>query len=190
MSDQSEFISFYDYNIDFSTRTLYLGYGAEVSEASLDPKLTAEMIKGLYLLDRSRYSGSTTNPTIHLIINCIGGDVDGGLAIYDTVRSLNSPVVATVVGSAWSMAVWILQAAALRRMTEHSSLMIHEGEGPKDGYSRKVDRICNSILLKRIQEKHPKFTRARLQRMLDKDTYLSADSALELGLIDTIVRKL
>lgn len=174
---------FFDHNVDVRSRTLYLSYGVEGEDVELDQKCAADMIKGLTLLELLG-----PDKDIHIIINCQGGDVDAGLGIYDKIKSLsNCQVTATVMGSAWSMAAWILQAADIRRMTKHSSLMIHDGSGRKDKFTKKQDIFMRKILLDRIREKHPQYPVSKLQRFLDTDTYFSADEALELGLIDEVV---
>jgi ATP-dependent protease ClpP protease subunit len=65
--------------------------------------------------------------------------------------------------------------------------MIHDGEGPKNGFFRERDNLCRKILLDKIRAKNPDFSASRLQKMLDKDTYLWPAQALELGLIDEII---
>lgn len=173
---------FYQHNIDLSSKTLYLGYGLEEVDHELDHKCAADMVKGLHLLDRIR-----PEEQINIIINCQGGDVDHGLAIYDAIRGCSSRVVATVMGHCWSMATWVLQAADYRRATLYSSIMIHDGEGPKDRFTKKQDILCRKILLDRIRQKHPEFPVTKLQKMLDTDTYFTAQEALDIGLIDGVV---
>lgn len=172
---------FYEHNVDISTKTIYFGYGQESSDVELDHKLTADVLKGLHLLSHIR-----PEEPINIILNCGGGDVDHGLGIYDTIRECKSPVHIYVTGAAHSMAAWVLQAADLRVMSPSSSIMIHDGSGPKDGYTKKQDRYCKQILLEVIRRKHPNFSTIKLQKMLDTDTYFTATEALELGLIDKI----
>ena len=183
-SDKDNLNYFYDYNIDINTRTLYFGYGQVDSDVELDHKLSSEMLKGLHLLNSLDVEDGEP---IQIIMNCSGGDVDHGLAIYDAIRSSPSQVIITVTGLAYSMAAWVLQAADRRYITENSSIMIHDGDGPKDKWTKKQDIRCRDILLERIREKNPDYTLARLQRLLDTDTYLTAKEALELGLVDRIV---
>lgn len=173
---------FYDHNIDLSTKTLYLAYGETPSDVELDHKLAGEMIKGLHILSHVR-----PEEPIHILMNCAGGDVDHGLGIYDMIRNSPSKVIITVVGKAYSMGAWVLQAADERLITQNSSIMIHDGQGPKDKWTKKQDIRCRDILLEKIREKNPDYTLGRLQRLLDTDTFLTAKEALDLGLVDRIV---
>lgn len=172
---------FYEHNVDISTKTIYFGYGIADSDIELDHKLASDVIKGLHLLSHIR-----PDDPIRIIMNCQGGSVEHGLAIYDAIKACKSPVHIVVMGSAYSMAVWVLQAADHRMMSPSSSLMIHDGEGPKDAFTKRQDVYCRDILLLSIKEKNPKFTVGELQAMLDTDTYLSSWEALDLGLIDEI----
>lgn len=172
---------FYEHNVDVSTKTIYLGYGQESSDIELDHKLTADVLKGLHLLSHIR-----SEEPIKIIMNCAGGDVDHGLAIYDAIRECKSPVHIGVLGKAYSMAAWVLQAADYRIISPSSSVMIHDGEGPKDAWTKKQDIYCRQIMLDSIKKKNPKFTVNEIQQLLDRDTFLTAEEALHLGLVDEI----
>lgn len=173
---------FLDYGIDLSTRTIYLGYGDPHEDHDLDQVLTSNVIKGLHILHHAN-----KETPIDIIINNQGGSTQHGLAIYDKIRGLSNPVNITVLGHCYSMAAWVLQAGHRRLMTRHSSLMIHDGEGTKNKFYKEVDTVCRDILLARIRERHPDFSVSKLQRMLDTDTYLWPQQALELGLIDEVI---
>lgn len=173
---------FYDHNIDISTKTLYFGFGESPSDVELDHKLASEMIKGIHILSHIR-----TDEPINILMNCSGGDVDHGLAIYDAIRSAASHVRIIVMGQASSMAAWVLQAADERIITPSSYIMIHDGAGTKNKFARKQDKYCRDILLERIQQKNPGYSVHKLQKMLDTDTYLDPKEALELGLVDSIL---
>lgn len=171
----------YEHNINLETKTLYLGHGE--SDCDVDEFLTANVLKGLHVLSKIR-----PDDPISIIMNCTGGEVHHGLAIYDTIRSLSSPVHIAVAGSCESMAAWILQAADLRTMTSNSHMMIHHGEGRKTAFDKEVDKRCTEILLDKIREKNPDFSESKLDKILLKDTYLWPEQALELGLIDEVIK--
>lgn len=174
--------SFLEYGIDVSTRTLYIGYGDPDSDTEVDHILTSQALKGLYLLNKTR-----VEEDINVIINCQGGDTQHGLAIYDAIHNSPSNCIGTVYGYCYSIAAWILQGCTWRRMSKHSSMMIHNGDGTKDKFNLEQDALCNTILLNRIREKHPKFPASKLEKMLLTDTYLWPHQALELGLIDEVI---
>lgn len=173
---------FLDYGIDISTKTIYMGYGDPDSDVELDHVLTANVLRGLHILGQIRIEDP-----IEIIMNCQGGDVQHGLALYDAITNCSANVNITVLGHCHSMAAWVLQAGTNRYMTKNSSMMIHDGEGTKSGFAKEQDLRCRNILLDKIKEKHPKFSSKRLQEMLDTDYYMFPEEALELGLIDLIV---
>jgi ATP-dependent Clp protease, protease subunit len=182
---------FFNENIHFPSRTIYLGYGRS-GEDDIDLTLASNIIKGLKLLEFDN-----SKEDIHIILNSLGGDVQHGLAIYDTIRQLECTVNITVTGHCYSMAAWILQAADNRNMTKHSSMMIHEGDNSVSGRSQDAknwhtfygqqDDVCVNILLGRVRERNPTFPKSKLVKMLKQDTILWAPEALELGLIDNII---
>jgi ATP-dependent Clp endopeptidase proteolytic subunit ClpP len=172
---------FFEHGLELSSRTIYIGYGMN-DEYDTDEKVAADVIKGLVIL-----SSSNSEAPIQLIINNQGGDAIHGLAIYDAIRNVGNPVIATVYGHCYSIGAWILQAADHRRISKHSSLMIHHGSGDKTQFDRELDDRCVDILLDRIHEKQPDFTRKQLDKMLLKDSFLWPEEALKLGLVDEIV---
>lgn len=172
----------FEHNINLDTKTLYLGFGNSDNDHDVDESLSSNMVKGLHVLSRIR-----PEEPINIIMNCTGGSVMHGFAIYDTIRRMESPVHITVVGHCYSMASYLLQAADVRRMAPNSVLMIHYGQGSYTQFDKQCDKRLFEILLDRIREKNPDFSSARLNKMLLKDTYLWAEEALELGLIDEIV---
>lgn len=181
----------YNYGVDLDGKLIEFSHGS-ADDHDLDHDLAMRTIKSLRILDRLRVEQPIT-----MLMNCTGGDVDHGFAVYDAIIACKSPVHIEVVGMAYSMAVWVLQAADVRRMYRHSSLMIHDGEGSVSGKRHEIDsskkftddqdRICEDILLERIREKHPEYPRSRLRKLLATDTYMSARQALDLGLIDEIL---
>lgn len=181
----------FNYGIDLDAKLVDFS-NAGNEEVDLDSELAVRTVKALRILDRIRPEDPIT-----LLIHCEGGDVDAGLAVYDAIRRCKSPVHCEVVGVCYSMAAWVLQAGDVRRMHKHSSLMIHDGEGSVSGKKHEIesskkftdyqDRICEDILLDRIREKHPEFTRTKLRKLLATDTYLTPEEALELGLVDQVI---
>jgi ATP-dependent Clp protease, protease subunit len=183
--DTDNIVLFYEKGIHVPSRTLSLT--GEITRDSVD-----QTIRGLVLLN----SISTDSP-VRILLNSEGGDVNQGLALMDVIRSLKAQVIIDVVGEASSMAAIILQSGDIRRMARSARLMIHVGSEELGGhvhnvrrwakYQAKEDKICSDKLFHRIREKHPKFTRGRLNRMLDFDTILSAEETIELGLADEII---
>lgn len=183
----------YDHGVHMPTRTLYMGYGKDET-FDLDQSLARDLLIGLHILStepshvRDILKESTIVP-ISIIVNNMGGDQQHGFAIYDYITEIREriPVHITIRGYCHSMASWILQAGTVRRMSRNSQMMIHDGGGKKNKFYRDQDQVCIDILLGRIREKDPHFSRSKLVKMLAQDTFLNAEEALELGLIDEIV---
>lgn len=182
---------FMEYDVDFTSRTIYLGFG-EDEECDVDQYLAKQVIKSLYIMDRTRQDQPIT-----VIINNQGGDSQHGMAIYDAIKMCKSAVHGVVIGHAYSMGAWILQACDVRKMSKHSSMMIHDGDGVVSGrkeelkhwkkFYDELDEVCQDILYSRIKEKIPNFPITKLKSMLRTDTILWPQQAVDLGLCDEIV---
>jgi ATP-dependent Clp protease protease subunit len=134
-----------------------------------------------------------------IVMNSGGGSVVSGLGIIDLIRSYPGKVTIDVVGAAESMAAVILQAADVRRMHASSFLMIHQGiEEPEADSKRNIksylkmsdrnDDLCDDLVLKRIQKKHPKYGWAQFRAETENNQYFTAEQALEWNLVDRIIR--
>ena len=186
---------FHDYSLYIPTRTIYMGsenYDGEGGESGVDGLMAERSIKNLSILD------AMSEEPITIIMNNIGGDEYHGMAIYDAIESCRSHVIIKVFGHAMSMGAAILQAADTRIMAKNSRLMIHYGTmGISDVHTKifekwaeetkKLNIEYENVLLKKIHEKHPDFPRRRLQKMLDYDTILTAQEAINFGLADSIL---
>lgn len=166
----------------------YLYLGQEADEDGIGPVWAERVTKGLQIL-----AAAGKDPTVWL--NSEGGDVNCGLAAYDVIAQTPRHVTVVGLGSVMSMAVVILQAADRRLLAPSTRVMVHVGTASSDTdhvenvkrYTQELqelDRICEDILLARIWEKHPKYTRAKLRRLCAFDSYLSAQDAIDLGLAD------
>ena len=184
MSDrrQTDFDILIEHGIDIRGRTIYL-------QGEVDGDNINKFIRLLKYLDK-------TDGEITVILNSGGGDVNLGFAAFDAIKGCGNTVSVKVVGIAMSMGSIILQAADHRVMTKHSRIMIHRGQMDVSGHFNDVkravkendemDKLCLDIYFNKIVEKDPNFKLAQLQKMMDFDTYMSADKALELGLIDSV----
>lgn len=182
---------FFEYNLDLNSRTIFLGFGQD-EECDVDQYLASSIIKSLHILDRTKQDHPIT-----ILINCQGGDTQHGMAIFDAISMCKSQVHGIVVGHAYSMGAWILQACDLRSMTKYSSMMIHDGDGVMSGrkeelkqwkkFYDEMDLLCQEILYSRIREKQPAFPLSKLKTMLKTDTLLWPQQAIDLGLCDNIL---
>jgi ATP-dependent Clp protease protease subunit len=133
---------------------------------------------------------------IHLYINSPGGVVSAGLSIYDTMQFINCDVSTICVGQAASMGALLLAGGTKgkRYALPHSRVMVHQ---PSAGYQGQVTDISihaeEVIELKRrlneIMAKHTGQDIATIERDLERDNFMSSDSAVEYGIIDTVLAK-
>lgn len=131
---------------------------------------------------------------IHLYINSPGGEVYSGLAIYDTMQYIKPDVSTICVGLAASMAALLLTAGAKgkRFALPHSRVMIHQPMGGAEGQATQIEIVAKEILrLKhmgnQILHRHTGQPLERIEQDTDRDYYMSAEEAVQYGLIDGIM---
>jgi ATP-dependent Clp protease protease subunit len=116
-------------------------------------------------------------------LNSTGGDVLSGLAIFDAIKQLQLDVV--VYGSALSIAALILQAGRVRRMTPHSILMLHALIPDQEGSTPATLKLFETLV--GIVSKRSGLNSETTRQLFAQETYLTAQEALALNLIDGIV---
>ena len=135
------------------------------------------------------------NLPIYLYINCPGGSVISGLAIYDTIQHIKSEVVTVNLGLAASMASFLLCAGSRGRRfaLPNSRTMIHQPMGGAQGQAEDIRVEASQIM--RIRNNLVKMysmmsgqTVEQIILDLDRDNFMSAEQALKYGLIDEIVQ--
>ena len=135
---------------------------------------------------------------INFYVNSPGGSVSAGMGIYDTMQFIKSPVHTFVFGQAASMGSLLAQAgeAGHRYMMPHARHMIHQPSGGARGMAsdiaityKEIERL--KVELTEIYVKHNSKgkTYAEFERDMDRDTWLTAQQALDYGLVDKIVEK-
>jgi ATP-dependent Clp protease protease subunit len=131
---------------------------------------------------------------IHLYINSPGGSVSAGLAIYDTMQFLSSPVNTICMGLAASMGAFLLAAGATgkRSALPHSRIMIHQPSGGAQGTAADIEIQAREIIYLRgkmneLMAKHTGRAVEQIERDVDRDRFMSSEEAKEYGIIDQIV---
>ena len=133
---------------------------------------------------------------ISLYIHCPGGVISAGLAIYDTIQLLRSPVSTICVGLAASMGTLLLCAGAKgkRYSLPNSTIHLHQAIGGAQGQAADVEIAAREIM--RMQERirdiiarHTGQPVEKIAHDTDRDFYLNAEQAVEYGLIDEILTK-
>uniref|UniRef100_A0A6V4AXL2 ATP-dependent Clp protease proteolytic subunit n=1 Tax=Prymnesium polylepis TaxID=72548 RepID=A0A6V4AXL2_9EUKA len=134
------------------------------------------------------------NKPMYLYINSPGGSIVSGLALYDTMQHIASPIATVNIGLAASMGSFILGAGerGKRIALPHSRVMIHQPMGGARGQAEDIRIEAEQILqikssLVGMYSTMTGQTRERILKDLDRDTFMSAEQALEYGLIDKIV---
>jgi len=136
------------------------------------------------------------NKDINLYINSPGGSVTAGLAIYDTMQFIKPDVSTICVGLAASMAQVLLCAGAKgkRYALPHSRILMHQPSGGTQGQSSDIEIYTKEIIRMRdtLYQIIADHTGKEFQQILkdaDRDKYMSAEEALEYGIIDKILTK-
>jgi ATP-dependent Clp protease protease subunit len=136
------------------------------------------------------------NPSkdISFYINSPGGVVSSGLAIYDTMQYIRSPVSTVCIGQAASMGSLLLCAGAKgkRFALPNARVMVHQPSGGAQGQAADIEIQAREILLLRhrlneIYVAHSGQTLDSIERKLERDSYMSAEEAREFGLVDEVV---
>ena len=138
------------------------------------------------------------NPTkdISMYINSPGGIVTSGLAIYDTMEYIRPDVSTVCMGQAASMGSLLLTAGAAgkRFSLPNARIMTHQPSGGFQGQATDIEIHAREILdlrqrLNGIYEKHSGKTIKQIEKIMDRDTFMTAEDAKNFGLIDEVVEK-
>jgi ATP-dependent Clp protease protease subunit len=138
------------------------------------------------------------NPSkeISFYINSPGGIVTSGLAIYDTMQYIKSPVSTVCIGQAASMGSLLLCAGAKgkRYSLPNSRIMIHQPSGGAQGQATDIEIQAREILKlrHRLNELYVKHTGQPLEKIagaVERDNFMSPEEAKEFGIVDEVVLK-
>ncbi|MDP4796313.1 MAG: ATP-dependent Clp endopeptidase proteolytic subunit ClpP [Rhodospirillales bacterium] len=131
---------------------------------------------------------------ISFYINSPGGVVTAGLAIYDTMRYIRPNVSTVCIGQAASMGSLLLCAGAKgkRFALPNSRVMIHQPSGGAQGQASDIEIQAREILklrerLNNMYVEHTGNKLDKIEKAVDRDTFMSADEAKAFGLIDEVV---
>ncbi len=133
---------------------------------------------------------------INIYINSPGGVVSSGMAIYDTMQYVKCDIATTCVGMAASMGAVLLTAGTKgkRHTLPHSRVMIHQPLGGVQGQASDIEIEAQEILrlkkeLSGILAEHTGKDLETIIRDSDRNKWMTADEALEYGLIDRVMRR-
>ncbi|KAL4918780.1 Clp protease-domain-containing protein [Aspergillus aurantiobrunneus] len=159
----------------------------------VDETMSASIVAQLLFLE-----ADNPQKPIHLYINSPGGSVTAGLAIYDTMTYIASPVSTICVGQAASMGSLLLCGgnAGQRYCLPHSSIMIHQPSGGYFGQATDIAIHAKEILrvrhqLNQIYKRHltgkKEMSIDEIEKLMERDYFMGAPEALELGIVDEIL---
>lgn len=133
---------------------------------------------------------------ISMYINSPGGIVTSGLAIYDTMQYIRSPVSTVCMGQAASMGSMLLAAGepGLRIALPNARVMVHQPSGGFRGQASDIERHAEDIIatkrrLNEIYVKHTGQPYERVERTLDRDHFMTAEEAQQFGIVDRVYEK-
>ncbi len=133
---------------------------------------------------------------ISIYINSPGGVVTSGLAIYDTMQYIRSPITTVCVGQAASMGSLLLAAGdkGRRIALPNARVMVHQPSGGYRGVASDIERHAEEIIelkrrLNEIYVKHTGRTYEEIERKLDRDSFMTAEEAKEFGIVDEVFER-
>lgn len=192
---KSEIEILHSYDISLEDKTIYMGshdYCEENGETGVDHQMVERIVKNLHVLDKKLHQNGIT-----IKMNNIGGDVYHGMAIYDAIANCKNHVTIITYGHAMSMGSYIFQAGDTRIMAPTSRMMLHAIQDSVSGNYYKIleqlketahlQEIMNSVYLKRIREKKPKYSKNSLISKIKEDWFISPQEAIAIGLCDKIL---
>jgi len=133
---------------------------------------------------------------INLYINCPGGSVTAGLAIYDTMQYVKPQISTLCMGQAASMAALLLAAGASgkRFALPHTRILLHQPLGSFQGQATDIDIQAREILrmresLNHLLVHHTNQSLEKIQQDTERDFFLSGEQAKKYGIIDEVISK-
>ena len=133
---------------------------------------------------------------IAMYINSPGGYVSSGLAIYDTMQYVRCPISTVCIGQAASMGSLLLAAGekGMRIALPNARIMLHQPSGGYSGVATDIERHAEEIIelkrrLNNIYVRHTCQPYDVIERKLDRDTFLTAEQAMEFGIVDKVYER-
>ena len=164
-------------------RIIFLG-------SAIDDDVANSIVAQLLLLD-----SENSEKDIMLYINSPGGVITAGMAIYDTMKIIKSDVSTICLGDAASMGAFLLSGGTKgkRLALPNSRIMIHQPLGGAKGQATDIEIEAREILrmkkmLNELLAEHTGQKVDRIKKDTERDNFMTAQEALEYGLIDKIVR--
>ncbi|MDH4138498.1 MAG: ATP-dependent Clp protease proteolytic subunit [Anaerolineae bacterium] len=170
------------YSLLLKERIIFLGTPISDQVANL-------IVAQLLFLDRE-----DPEKEISLYINCPGGEIYPGLAVYDTMQLIRAPISTIAVGWTASLGTVLLTAGnkGKRYALPHATIHMHPAGGAARGYAPDVRIQLNELLrvehlIKDLLVKHTGQSLERLTKDFDRDYFMNAKEAVEYGIVDEVL---
>lgn len=170
------------YSLLLRERIIFLG-------TPINDQVSNLMVAQLLFLDRE-----DPDRQINMYINCPGGQIYAGLAIYDTMQQVRAPISTVAVGVTASFGTVLLASGTpgKRFALPHATIHLHQPLGGTQGQASDIEIQAKEILrlkeeLNTILMQHTGRTREDIERDTERDFYMDGKAALEYGLIDHVL---
>ena len=170
------------YSLLLKERIVFLG-------TPIDDQVANVTVAQLLFLDRE-----DREKEISLYINCPGGEIYPGLAIYDTMQLIRAPISTIAVGWTASLGTVLLAAGSKgkRYALPHATIHMHPAGGGARGYAPDVRIQLNELLrvedlIKDLLAQHTGQSIERLTKDFDRDYFMNAKEAVEYGIVDEVL---
>jgi len=170
------------YSVLLKERIVFLG-------TPIDALVANEIVAKLLFLDRE-----DSEREISLYINSPGGEIAAGLAIYDTIQLIQAPVSTIAVGRTASMATVLLTAGTKGRRyaLPYATIHLHQPLGGVQGQAADIEIAAKEILRQRdlindILRHHTNLDEKQINRLTDRDFYMTAEEAVEYHIVDKVL---
>ena len=155
-----------------------------------------DMVANLIVAQLLHLESQDPDKDISIYINCPGGSIYSGLAIYDTMQFIRPPVSTLCTGQAASMGSLLLAAGHkdMRFSLPNSRIMVHQPSGGFQGQATDIMLHAQEILnlkkrLNEIYVKHTGQTYKAIEDALERDKFLTAEMARDFGIVDKVIDK-
>ena len=153
-----------------------------------------DVVSNLIIAQMLFLEAENPDQDIYLYLNCPGGVVTSGLAIYDTMQYVKPDISTICIGQAASMGALLLAAGAEKKRfaLPHARILIHQPLGGVQGQATDISIQTNEIMrirdtLDEILVKHTKQTSEKIHQDTERDYFMTGKEAKEYGLIDEVI---
>ena len=170
------------YSLLLKERIIFLG-------TPINGQVANVVVAQLLFLDRE-----DPEKEISIYVNCPGGEIYPGLAIYDTMQQVQAPISTSAVGWTASLGTILLAAGmkGRRYALPHATIHMHPAGGGARGYAPDVEIQARELLrmqdlLKNLLSRHTGQSVERITKDFDRDYFMNAQQAVEYGIIDEVL---